>query len=53
MPTEPSDMSFAVSLKGRTFEWASGGLDALFATRRNLLSPAFASMISDMLRFNK
>ena len=53
VPTEPSDMSFAVSLRGRTFEWSSDGLAGLFATRANLASPSFASMISDMLRFNK
>ncbi len=53
MPNEPSDMSFSVSLANRSFEWASGGLDALFATRRNLLSPAFREMFADMLRFNK
>lgn len=46
-------MSFAVSLADRSFEWASGSLDALFATRQNLLSPAFRSMLTDMLRFNK
>jgi predicted NAD/FAD-binding protein len=46
-------MSFAVSLAGRTVEWSSNGLDALFATRSNLLSPDFRSMIADMLRFNQ
>ena len=53
VPTEPSDMSFAVSLKNRTFEWSSDGLAGLFATRTNMASPAFATMIADMLRFNK
>ncbi len=53
VPTEPSDMSFAVSLNDRSFEWSSGGLDSLFATRSNVASPAFYSMLSDMLRFNK
>jgi predicted NAD/FAD-binding protein len=46
-------MSFAVSLAGRSFEWSSNGLDALFATRSNLLSADFRSMIADMLRFNQ
>jgi uncharacterized protein len=45
-------MSFSVSLASRTFEWASGGLNALFATRSNLLSPSFRTMIADMQRFN-
>lgn len=53
VPTEPSDMSFAVSLRNRSFEWSSGGLGALFATRSNVASPSFYSMLNDMLRFNK
>jgi predicted NAD/FAD-binding protein len=52
VPTEPSDMSFSVSLRGRSFEWSSEGLTGLFATKTNLVSPAFASMLSDMARFN-
>lgn len=51
--TEPSDMSFAVSLASRTFEWSSRGLSALFATRSNLVSPAFHSMLADLLRFSR
>ena len=46
-------MSFAVSLAGRSFEWASGGLGGLFAQKGNALSPAFYNMLSDMARFNK
>lgn len=53
VPTEPSDMSFSVSLAGRTFEWSSGGLNGLFATRSNAVSPSFHSMVADMLRFNR
>ena len=53
VPTEPSVMSFAVSLANRSFEWSSNGLDALFATRSNLVSPAFYGMIRDIVRFNK
>jgi predicted NAD/FAD-binding protein len=51
--TEPSDMSFAVSLAGRTFEWSSGGLAALFGSRGNVTNPSFYSMLADMTRFNK
>lgn len=46
-------MSFSVSLDNRRLEWGSNGLPALFATRGNTASPAFYSMISDMMRFNK
>ena len=52
MHTEPSDMSFSVSLSGRSFEWGSNGLSGLFAQPSNLLSPAFHSMLTDMARFN-
>eukprot|EP00898_Chlorokybus_atmophyticus_P001648 jgi/Chlat1/2484/Chrsp175S02424 len=58
---EPSDMSFAVSLKRGSrdeqpnntpfLEWGSDGLDALFAQRANMLNPSFLRMISEMLRF--
>lgn len=53
VPTEPSDMSFSVSLASRTFEWSSGGVDALFATRANAASPAFYAFLRDLARFNK
>jgi hypothetical protein len=53
VPTEPSDMSFAVSLASRSFEWSSRGLNALFATRSNLVSPTFAGMLADLVRFSK
>lgn len=49
--TDPSDMSFAVSLnKGRT-EYGSRDLNAVFGQRRNLLSPGFWRMIGDIRRF--
>ena len=53
VPTEPSNMSFAVSVANRTQEWSSNGLNALFATRSNLVSPAFYGMVADIVRFNK
>jgi uncharacterized protein len=51
--TEPSDMSFAVSLANRSFEWGSNGLGALFATRSNIFSAEFRIMLLDLLRYNK
>ena len=39
--TQPSDMSFALSMDGGALEWGSHGLGALFAQRANLASPAF------------
>jgi uncharacterized protein len=58
VPTEPSDMSFAVSLSPKTeggdkFEWSSTSLKGLFGSKGNATSGDFYSMLSDMLRFNK
>jgi predicted NAD/FAD-binding protein/cyclopropane fatty-acyl-phospholipid synthase-like methyltransferase len=53
VPSEPSDMSFSVSLAARSFEWSSDGLSGLLAQPGNALSPEFRSMLSDMMRFNK
>lgn len=53
--TEPSNMSFAVSLdkgaKAGTLEYGSRDLNAVFGQRRNVLSPSFWGMISDIRRF--
>lgn len=53
--TVATDMSFSVKtpLAHRTLEWAGGNLDAVFAQRRNLLSPGFYRMLRDILRFNR
>ena len=39
--TQPSDMSFALSMDDGALEWGSHSLDTVFAQRRNLASPAF------------
>jgi predicted NAD/FAD-binding protein/cyclopropane fatty-acyl-phospholipid synthase-like methyltransferase len=44
-------MSFSVSMRKRTMEWASD-LAGLFATPQNALSPAFWQMLRDIVRFN-
>ncbi|GAA4352389.1 NAD(P)/FAD-dependent oxidoreductase [Variovorax defluvii] len=49
--TDPSDMSFAVSLDGGALEYSGTGLGGLFAQRANLFSPRFWSMLRDLLRF--
>jgi predicted NAD/FAD-binding protein len=49
--TEDSEMSFSSSTP--TSEWASHGLNALFATRSNLVSPKFLRMVREMFRFGK
>jgi predicted NAD/FAD-binding protein len=50
VPTQLSDMSFAVSLAGGELEY-SGTLSGLFAEKRNLLRPRFWSMLRDVHRF--
>ncbi len=51
VPTEPSEMSFAVSLRGGALEYAGTDLKGLFAQPSNLLKPRFWSMLSDLVRF--
>jgi predicted NAD/FAD-binding protein len=56
IPVARSDMSFGVSVArggGRRLEWAGTDLNAVFAQRRNLLSPVFLGMLRDILRFNR
>jgi len=52
VPTQPSDMSFAVSLAGGGFEYGSGNA-AFLGQRRNALRPSFLLMARDILRFNR
>ena len=48
-----TEMSFAVSLENPDLEWAGSNLATIFGQKRNLLRPAFWSMLSDILRFNR
>jgi hypothetical protein len=52
VPTEASDMSFAVSLDEGRFEYGSS-FTGYFAQRRNLARPSFLRMTHDILRFNR
>lgn len=49
--TKPSDMSFAVSLRGGGLEYSGTGLGGIFAQKTNLVRPAYWSMLRDILRF--
>ena len=51
VPTQPADMSFAVSLRGGGLEYSGTDLAGLFAQRRNLVHPRFWAMLRDTLRF--
>src|SRR6478735_2308423 len=50
VPTEPSDMSFAVSRDGGRFEYRASG-PGLLAQPANLARSSYRAMIRDMLRF--
>jgi predicted NAD/FAD-binding protein len=52
VPTEASDMSFAVSLDGGRFEYGSS-FAGMVAQRRNMVRPSFLRMTHDILRFNR
>jgi predicted NAD/FAD-binding protein len=49
--TQPSDMSFAVSLDGGRLEYSGSGLGGLLSQPRNALRPRFWRMLADILRF--
>lgn len=49
--SQPSDMSFAVSLENGRIEYSGSGLDGLFGQRRNLLRPGHWRMLLEILRF--
>jgi predicted NAD/FAD-binding protein len=52
VPTEESDMSFAVSIGGGHLEYASSYAGYL-AQKRNMVRPSFLRMTRDILRFNR
>lgn len=51
VPTQATDMSFAVSLDGGGLEYSGGSLAGLFGQWGNLVSPRFWGMVADILRF--
>jgi predicted NAD/FAD-binding protein len=50
---QASNMSFSVSGANGAFEYASSSPNGLFATRRNLVTPAFHRMVVDLTRFHR
>lgn len=48
-----SDMSFGVSLDGGATEYHCGGLEGIFAQKKNLFSPRHWLMIRDIIRFQR
>eukprot|EP00775_Hariotina_reticulata_P004736 gene4736-4986_t len=51
--TEPSDMSFSLSMDDGKLEWASHDLSTIFIQRKNFFSPSFLRMVYDVVRFGK
>ena len=51
VPTNPTDMSFAVSKNNGALEYAGTDFNGLFAQRRNLVNPRFLRMLIDITRF--
>ena len=51
--TQPSNMSFSLQHEGTGLEYNGTSLNALFAQRRNLVSPSFLHMLVQILRFNR
>lgn len=49
--TQPTEMSFAVSLDGGGLEYSGSSIAGLFAQRRNLVNPRFWAMLQDIVRF--
>ncbi len=49
--TQPSDMSFSVSLDAGRVEYSGGSVAGLFAQPGNLLRPRFWAMLRDIIRF--
>ena len=50
--SNPTRMNFSVSIPSERIEYASHGMDGLFAWRRNMASPRFYLMLKDILRFH-
>ncbi|WP_050929220.1 NAD(P)/FAD-dependent oxidoreductase [Aestuariivita boseongensis] len=52
VPVTKSNMSFGASIDGGRIEYGLHSLDALFAQRKNALTPSFLRMVRDIFRFN-
>lgn len=51
--TTASDMSLAVRIEDKNFEWNGTNLNTIFAQRSNLLKPKFYIMLLEILRFGR
>ena len=53
VPVADTEMTLSVKFNRPDLEWGGGTLRTLFAQKRNLLRPAFWSMVRDILKFNR
>ena len=53
VPFEKSDMSFSVSVQDNDLEYSGGGLNSLFAKRKNIFNLKFLKMIKEIIIFYK
>uniref|UniRef100_A0A7S2DZ66 Amine oxidase domain-containing protein n=1 Tax=Octactis speculum TaxID=3111310 RepID=A0A7S2DZ66_9STRA len=51
--TIPTEMSFSVSVDDGEVEWSGTGLNGLFASRGNIISKDFYTMLRDVFKFNR
>ncbi len=51
--TQPTDMSFSVSLNRGELEYSGDGLNGIFAQRRNLFNPQQWRLLFNILKFNR
>ncbi len=51
VPLRDSEMSFGYWDAGSNLQYSGGGLNGLFAQRRNLVRPTFLRMVRDIFRF--
>lgn len=52
VPVAKSNMSFGASLDGGRIEYGLGSLAAVFAQKRNIVTPGYLRMLRDVMRFN-
>ncbi len=52
VPVTKSNMSFGASLDGGRIEYGLGNLAAVFAQKRNMVTPGYLRMLRDVVRFN-
>lgn len=51
--SQKTEMSFSVKNTHKNLEYNGNNLNSLFAQRRNLISPSFYRLVSDIVKFNK